>query len=261
MKPVVIAVPYYKNELSPDEQISLNHLEKYLGRYDIFLVAPDGLQINLEKYPTKRFPAKYFKSTKSYSKLLLLERFYKQFSDYEYLLIYQLDCLVFSDQLLDWCQRGDDYIGAPWFKSQMIKRYDYPDACGNGGFSLRRIDKAIEVIEKSKLPFWKIISQSFQTIAEIPSLNPKSILKAIKLAWSKSAAWRTLLNEDRYWSFEAQKIVADFKIPDVDTALRFAFEIGPRYCFERNHRQLPFGCHGWMKYDRNFWLPYIIKNN
>jgi small ligand-binding sensory domain FIST len=37
-----------------------------------------------------------------------------------------MDCLVFSDQLLAWCNRGYDYVGAPWFKSQMIKRYDYP---------------------------------------------------------------------------------------------------------------------------------------
>jgi hypothetical protein len=49
-----------------------------------------------------------------------------------------------------------------------------------------------------------------------------------------------------------------FTIATVDEALDFAFEVNPRLCFERNHRRLPFGCHGWAKYDRTFWEPFLL---
>lgn len=39
--------------------------------------------------------------------------FYRRFGKYKYMLIYQLDAFVFSDKLLDFCEMGYDYIGAP----------------------------------------------------------------------------------------------------------------------------------------------------
>ena len=30
------------------------------------------------------------------------------------MLIYQLDAYVFKDELLNWANKGYDYIGAPW---------------------------------------------------------------------------------------------------------------------------------------------------
>ena len=37
--------------------------------------------------------------------------FYLNFKKYRYLLIYQLDALVFRDELLEWCSKEIDYIG------------------------------------------------------------------------------------------------------------------------------------------------------
>jgi len=39
----------------------------------------------------------------------------------------------------------------------------------------------------------------------------------------------------------------------------FSFEVGPKHCFEKNNQTLPFGCHAWAKYDREFWKPYLLK--
>ena len=38
-------------------------------------------------------------------------------------------------------------------------------------------------------------------------------------------------------------------------------EVSPRLCFERNHRQLPFGCHAWARYDGAFWEPHLLKES
>ncbi|MFA7314324.1 MAG: DUF5672 family protein [Candidatus Magasanikbacteria bacterium] len=259
MKKVAIVVPTYKKDLNEDEKISLRHLLHFLGSYDIFYMAPDGLtDLNYHKFPTVFFPKKYFKSVMTYSKLMLKKEFYQKFSEYEYILIYQFDVLVFSDQLNEWCEKGYDYVGAPWFKSQ-IPAYSHEDACGNGGFSLRNVSKALEVIEKSNEP---LLVTSFKFLKQLVSLvkirSLKSWLRGFKEIWSRSTSHRSLLAEDYYWSFEAKNFVPDFKIPDVDTGLKFAFETGPKYCFERNNYQLPFGCHAWAKHDKNFWLSYII---
>ena len=64
---------------------------------------------------------------------------------------------------------------------------------------------------------------------------------------------------DLLWADVAVHYNPDFKIADVATGLRFGFEVAPRICFERNHRQLPFGCHAWPRYDREFWEPYLLK--
>ena len=41
-------------------------------------------------------------------------------------------------------------------------------------------------------------------------------------------------------------------------ALEFSFELAPRYCFMMNGRRLPFGCHAWFRYDREFWEPFLL---
>ena len=62
----------------------------------------------------------------------------------------------------------------------------------------------------------------------------------------------------RFWSDRAIYFYPEFKIATIDLALKFSFERFPRYCFERNHYHLPFGCHAWHKWDRSFWEPYLI---
>jgi hypothetical protein len=77
--------------------------------------------------------------------------FYEVFRQYEYMLIYQLDCWVFRDELEMWCDKGYDYIGAPFFVKWFVDRGIY---VGNGGFSLRKISNIIEYLKrnnKSKL--------------------------------------------------------------------------------------------------------------
>lgn len=50
-------------------------------------------------------------------------------------------------------------------------------------------------------------------------------------------------------------------VPKPELAMRFAFEKSPSYLFEKNKRELPFGCHAFMRYEySSFWSKYIKLN-
>ena len=106
MKRICIVVPVYKQKLNLFEKISLQQLLRVLGNYPIYFVQPDTIEINYEelngyKYDICKFNEWYFKSTETYSELMLSPFFYEKFLNYKYMLIYQLDCFVFFDKLSD----------------------------------------------------------------------------------------------------------------------------------------------------------------
>ena len=96
---VAIVVPTNKSALTSDEQISLAHLRHFLGGYDKYLVLPRSGELHLPDFQIKKFDDKFFGSPKANSRLMLSEAFYREFSNYKYILIYQLDCLVFSNSV------------------------------------------------------------------------------------------------------------------------------------------------------------------
>jgi uncharacterized protein DUF5672 len=225
---VAVVVPYWGAELGEDELTSLRHLERFLGRYDRYAIGKPFAGLELE-----RFPARYFRNPVTYSRLLLSRRFYEAFAAYEYVLVYQLDCLVFRDELEEWCGRGVDYIGAPWFPGEAAPFVTEP-AVGNGGFSLRRVPAFLEVLETAGDRYarkW--------------------------LAGRSDSRFDT--HEDLFWSFEAARFSPSFRVASVAEALEFAFEVEPRRAFELAGGKLPFGCHAWAKYDRVFWEPHLLS--
>src|SRR5215475_12526935 len=146
-KLVAIAVPLCNRvELTPDEEISLRHLTYFLGKYDKYIVIPKSLKVHHHGFGTKRFSDKFFGSGKANGELMLSSKFYEAFAEYKYVLNYQLDALVFSDQLTEWCAKDFDYIGAPWLACE-----DTPNVkvsrVGNGGFSLRKVESFLKVLE------------------------------------------------------------------------------------------------------------------
>jgi Protein of unknown function (DUF5672) len=270
-KTVVVVVPVYKERLTADEEISLRHLRHYLGDYPRYAFAPTTLNVPLAGFEIKRFHDKFFRNTSTYSMLLLSKDFYRAFSAYDYILVYQLDALVFSDRLSEWCTKGLDYVGAPWFRTPITAFVSEPRV-GNGGLSLRRIGGFLKVLESKRYAvdpqaYWESFCAARPRHARLLNL-PRKYLKRLRafngVGWETSR-WPSGKtspfgpNEDCFWSFEAVKYYPDFRIASVTEALRFAFEIEPRRCFEMNNGRLPFGCHGWAKYDRSFWEPYLLR--
>ncbi len=157
---MVVALTVYKPDLTILERISAEQCLDILHNHPIVVIAPEGLAIPspLDRLPSERFNQAFFTSISSYSSLMLSREFYQRFLAYRYLLLHQLDVFVFRDELLDWCARGYDYIGAPWiretFQNAPETRQGLPfwirsrlfrflppldHSVGNGGFSLRRV--------------------------------------------------------------------------------------------------------------------------
>lgn len=157
MNKFCIVIPVYKGELDCIEEISLKRLNTIIGdkNYDAYLVHPENLNLDLyyqyyKNLKSISFNPGYFESTATYSQLCMNYDFYNSFSNYEYMLIYQLDCYLFYDAIEEWCNKGYDYIGGPILSTDCgwdtIKKHNekkkkgYQPYVGNGGFSLRKIE-------------------------------------------------------------------------------------------------------------------------
>ena len=263
MKKVAIVVPTQKANFSQDEQVSFRHLNEYLGRYDKYLVVPDhriGKKVDLEGFEVVHFSSEYFASLPKYCEMLNRKEFYQLFTPYEYILIYQPDVIVLSDQLDKWCSKGYDYVGPPWFHSVigwLSKNKTAPLSGGNGGFSLRKVESFIKVIEEVEKEARRKTDESLKRKLWFlwAVITGKSHRK-----WLKAPAYCYPFNEDGFWSFEAPKYLSTFKVAPFSEALQFGFEKNPRRCFNLNHQQLPFGIHAWARYDREFWSPYLLTD-
>lgn len=225
-KQVAVVIPMYRAELSELEDISLKQAVKVLNQYDIYFVMPDTLKLNLyeDTIFRERFDSSFFTSVAAYNELMMKVDFYERFHKYEYILIYQLDAFVFSDQLEYFCSLGYDYIGAPWIRGTVW----YVDSrhcvwhVGNGGFSLRKVASVINLLRSDKRCFNKF-----------------------------------KINEDVYFAASNGE---NFFVATEDIALKFSFEEEVRECYRLNNNSPPFGCHAWAKYDLKFWKPYIESN-
>jgi hypothetical protein len=268
-KMVAIAIPLSSNpDIKAAEQISLRHLLHYLGAYDKYFIVPQGSDFNYPAVKNKYFSPKYFGSAQAHSKLLLSDVFYKSFIEYEYILIYHLDALVFSDQLVEWCQRGYDYIAPPWIKHEKAPYAGMPKfegKVGNGGFSLRKVDSFLKVINSNKIyidpkKYWYEICRNKSIIKKILNLPRKYIKYIPYFNNARKEIEEKISIEDMFWANRGEYYYPGFRVAPVEVALKFAFECVPQYCYDQNDRQLPFGCHAWEKYEKSFWEPFLLPD-
>ena len=282
---VIVIVPTYKqyDKLTFNEKKSLNQCYKILKNYQICLIHPDNLEVNsyrknldIElKYEvlSKAFDNKYFKDITGYNDLMLSVGFYNTFIEYKYILIYQLDCWVFRDELSHWCKLDYDYIGAPIFKNfGTFESGDEIDLVGNGGFSLRKTDKFLSVLTwKGKISGISYYLKEFKQ-----KRNIKSILKILLCGlggYQNSVSYllklykKNAINEDVFFSYNFQSYTKiKIHVPNINTAIKFAFDRSPQYLYDLNQKQLPFGCHGWNRQDnvysikdKLFWENFILN--
>ena len=266
-KLVAVVVPLSnRTTFTEDEKISLKHLLHFLPEYDKYFIAPEGLGVKVQGVDNKYFNAKFFGSLSAHNRLLLSEIFYQTFSDYRFILNYHLDSLVFSDQLTEWCEKDYDFIGPPWIEHEDAPYSDYPiynGKVGNGGFSLRKIESFLKVLNSRKrymdASALRALYSAEPWYARFLKFPKKYMRYFPHFNNVKFEIAKFRDNEEAFWSNRAQHYYPAFKIPSVETALQFGFECVPEYCFKVNNRTLPFGCHAWPKYDRVFWEKYILK--
>jgi len=261
-----VAIPVHKSGLTPDEEISLASCRRQLGDRTIFLVLPQGLpepSWKLRSDRLVRFPSGFFTYPYGYNSLLMSRDFYGAFTGFDYVLVFQLDCLVFRNELQTWCDRKFDYVGAPWFDDYLTpgeKRW----SVGNGGFSLRKVSAALEVLS---LP---VVRGSLYPVPMPGHPQPagrawlaanlrRRLRQHLRLWTVEDELANCSENEDRFWSFVAPRLLSGFRIPEPELALRFAFEAQPRECLAKTGGDLPFGCHAWSKADREFWEEVLLR--
>jgi len=253
MEKVKVVIPIYKTELGALEKISLERALDVLGHYPIVVAKPRSLNLQSlsSRYPSlimMDFDDEYFKGIAGYNRFMLSADFYSAFADTEYVLIYQLDAYVFEDKLAEWCDKGYDYVGAPWLKKPAYRlpvistyrrlqywwmkvrnkpsKQDLYDKVGNGGFSLRKVSSFLRVIERQK--------EEVDFYANHERFH--------------------LFNEDVFWATRPD----GFRYPTALEAIQFSFDKYPAFCYRLNNRQLPFGCHAWYKRKmRGFWRRFI----
>lgn len=243
---VCVVIPVYTHKFSEYEIISLKQCSDVLHRYRKVFISPDNLNNEdiMEQYgidDTVCFDGSYFQNRDGYNRLMLSRIFYEKFSGYDYILIHQLDAFVFKDELKYWCEKGYDYIGAPWLKmkapykgilneylvgwknayiSRKVRQIIYPKRrVGNGGFSLRKVSKFQDVLVKLH-----VMAEKFP------------------------------FNEDLFWSVVVpDHLPFKFKKPGIRTAARFSVESNPRLAHKISKTKLPFGCHAWEVHDIEYW--------
>src|SRR5215471_531598 len=92
-KLVAVIVPVPRFPLQEEEEVSLRHLRRHLGRFDRYVIGQQSLPAGWGDFRLKKFPGKYFTDVYAYNQLMMTKSFYEAFTDYEYILIYQTDCL------------------------------------------------------------------------------------------------------------------------------------------------------------------------
>lgn len=244
-EPVAVVIPVYQKQPSDTELMALAQCVSVLGQHPLVLVAPNSLEISVyqatcsgaKSFSVTRFDDRYFSSIEGYNQLLLSASFYQQFSNYQYILIHQLDAYVFKDDLIYWCNRGFAYIGAPHLPHenkagdiQFLKKYRYIlrlfnrkiSHVGNGGFSLRHVAKTYRLLK---------------------------ILAPQAKKWLPN-------NEDGFFKYWGNILFLYYNLPTDEEALHFAIETPVAQSLQKING-LPFGCHAFEKYEKEVWENYM----
>ena len=260
-KPVIVLIFAHKSELEWYERIALRQCVHVLERHPIRLVCPEGLDVAAYKRIAPAIeidfiPSRWLASLRAYNRLKILPWLYRRYADYEFILSYELDAFVFRDELLDWCAKGWDYIGAPWFEGYHRPMPDArPCGVGNSGFSLRRTQAMLRTSR-----CWRYQQPLREVVAAW--LRGECTLKGVAASLTFRNNFFPLFNnyfgqEDFFWCHLVLKRFPWFRLAPFEEAKRFSFEVNPRRLFRECGNVLPFGCHKWMLYDLQFWKSHI----
>jgi hypothetical protein len=247
---VTVVIPIYLEKPSKLEIISLNQILTVLHKHPITFVAPTGLDTAwYENYcqgkatiAIQRFT---WKGHIEYGGLMLAPKFYRAFLNYEYILLCHLDAFVFRDELEKWCRQSYDYIGAVIYNSiwdsppsslHKLLGASQPEYYGNGGFALKKVETFYKITSKNRLFIslyhWvrKVRKQAFFDDLFMAQFFPRflssSNLPTQAVAQRFGAAYENW-NEDKL----------PFTNREIDS--------------------LPFGIHGWIQFEQEYWKPCI----
>jgi hypothetical protein len=276
-----VVIPVYRAHLSNEERLSLRHLEHFLPEVDRILVMPDTLDFGRDGYRESRFAAAFFDGVAAYNRLMLSRDFYERFAHYDFILIHQLDAIIFSSDVERFLRMGVDYIGAPWVDYDANGR-PFFTSVGNGGFSLRRVEAFLKLLDSPipKMSPWEYYRRRYSVGGRRrrlvglyrASLTGLGMRHSIRSSVARRVRRENRVDfaaetydltvggfEDNFIAAEAPLFSPGFTIGTVDQALEFAFEREPRFCYKEAGGRMPLGAHAWATHDRAFWEPHLLR--
>lgn len=262
---VCIIIPIYKSYMSDLESISFNRIVKVFFSRRIYIICPPSVHKfanqflkNFENVAITTFNEECFKGFRNYNRLLMSNDFYDRFSEFNYVLMCQLDVFVIKDELDYWIAKKADNIGAPLFEgftnpSSIIKKGS------NGGFCLRNTKSCLLVLSSIKIRYSKI-----KSVWKIESVWYRKLYRLFcdGLIFNyKFNLLRPIINEDIFWSVIVPEKFTWFKVADPEEAKYFAFDANPRLLFKMCNFKFPMAIHAWWKYDKHFILGIVNSFN
>lgn len=250
---VTILIPIYLEEPTELEKISLTQTLTVLNKYPITFMTPEGLDTSwyenfCQGKATIYFERFKWKGIEQFGVLQSTPAFYERFLKYEYMLICHLDSFVFRDEVEKWCSLGYDFIGSVIYNTKFqikdtflrkLTTFTNPEYFGSAGFGLKKVKSYYYMTSRFKLyiDFYhfqrKLRKRAFYDdlfyTQHFPKLSSKFKISPKHLA---------------------EKFGADFNIFEKDK-LPFNQEI---------ESSLPFGVHGWIQYNQDYWKPCIRRH-
>jgi hypothetical protein len=266
MSNVCVVIPVHNSFPSEAELISFKQCFNVLCDFDIVVLTSATVDLcvykKVRKFETKIVPSTWISSIENYNKMKIDIEFYRIFSDYEFLLTYELDAFVFENQLNNWLFKGYDYIGAPFV--ELIEGKLVLISVGNSGFSLRNIQACLNCLSQlrnvrntaslvAKYRGHKLV----KFLAYFEKYFPNRFFSKIRIISALLPG--ICVHEDIFWTKYIPRLFPNYKVAPLHESLGFSFERHPELCFEKNDFKLPFGCHAWQRYGYNFWKQWIIK--
>lgn len=249
----VLVVPWWSHPASDNEIISLESIDRFSTGIDLVIVAPDKLCVPPILHPDRVevFPACYFTDVWAYSELLITEKFYSRFADYDQLLIVQSDVLLLKPlAALAGAHYPWSYVGAPWVAQAPSGGFRFTGV-GNGGFSLRRTQETLAVLRGVTLPCLPRFTTPLKGLVYWLFLFCLYVVRANGERIAQILLRRKIV-EDIFWAQVAPCLSSKFTVAPVRDALAFSYELFPRFSHQENGGRLPYGIHGWWRHDVEF---------
>jgi len=262
---VIVIIPIYKSTMTSHEKISFDRIIKVFKSRLINLAAPfylkefsESLVKNYKNVTVSFFDDKYFRNIRGYNRLLMSVGFYKNYSNYQFILICQLDVYVFKDDIEYWINKKMDHIGAPIFKGYSKPTEEFKHLGNNGGFCLRNVESCLNILSKNSFRYFRV-----STLMKVETIWYWRLYRIIRdgLVYNyKISFLKPIINEDIFWSIIVPLEFDFFKSCSPEEAKYFAYDANPKLLFEKSEGIFPMAIHAWWRYDQDFVLELIEKD-
>ena len=261
---VTVVIPLYTLKLSETELLALRQCFKVLGHHDIAIIKPKSLDLSLlpemlggePRYRVEEFDDNYFAGREGYNRLMLSPDLYSRFLDSRYIFIHQSDVYVFRDELEQWCQRGYDYIGAPWLPAEGdVSGWNLPR---RAIYMMRRLmGKRKSSCHHINLKYR--VGNGGCSLRHTRHLHDAALRLADTLSRIASDTSTSENFEDVVWSVRINELSpGTLQVAPYQEAVFFSVESHPTMAMRLTDGQLPMATHAFARRrNRAFWKQHI----